>query len=67
MHLLTQVAQINISQVSNPHKCLLCEVEILGQQSIDPESSPVLFCDSDACNFISHVEILLLKESVEGR
>jgi len=67
IHLVSELAQVDKFEVSNPHEGFPGKREVLGKQGLDTKSSPVLLSHADACDLIGHLEIFLLEESVESR
>ena len=66
IHLVSQLAQVNKFEISNPHEGFPGKREVLGKQGLNTECSPVLLGNADARDLIGHLEIFLLEESVEG-
>ena len=67
MHFFSCLAQIDELELPNVHKCLPCEVELLGQQCLDTKLTPVTDRHTEAGQLVGHVVVFLSEETVEGR
>lgn len=54
VHLVCQVAQVNELEVTNAHESFPRQREVLCEEGLNAECSPVLFGDTDARDLVSH-------------